>query len=629
MDPSHTLSALRRFYAEITLRKVRKRLMIYLSAALTILGVINLFSGVYGLPPALFDGALAVLLCGIPCAIATAWIHGPEGRQRVPWQEMVVYGACVLLAAFFVHHIVTFPRLRVAAEAEKSIAVLPFVNLSDNKDDEYFSDGVTEDIITQLSRIADLRVISRTSIMQYKGTRKATGEIAQELNVTHILEGSIRRSADRVRIVGQLIDARSDEHLWAETYDREVHDVFAIQSDVARSIAHALQAKLTSAELERIDRKSTQNVDAYAYYLRGREYYYNYTEKDNDQAIGLFRKALSLDSHYALAYAGLGDAYALRTSRYHGGMGWTDSAMAMASNALSIDPDLAEGHKAMGFALENWGKIQDALSCYYKAVERNPNYAPVVASIGATNFTLGRFDEALRWEKKAVALRPGFAHYYALVGLQYYSLGFDSASVAWFTQALALQPGMVFPEMVLTYVDLYAGDPGRARKRIHALLTTHPDEGPAIEIAGDVELLAGHYGDARRYYLKACTSMGEESPVGVKLAHVLLRLGKHAEAEAIVKRMIAAYDVEGTDYPEGSLIPYALADAYALMENGTRTALWLQRAVDIGYRDHRWVSADPLLGNMRARPDVGRALKQLEDEYLAMRQRVLAAESGN
>jgi eukaryotic-like serine/threonine-protein kinase len=629
MDSSHPISALRRFYAEITVRKVRRRLMIYLSAAISILGVINLFSGVYSLPPALFDGALAVLLCGIPCAIATAWIHGPEGRQRVPWQELVVYGACVLLAGFFVHRIVTFPRLRVAAETEKSIAVLPFVNLSDNKDDEYFSDGVTEDIITQLSRIADLRVISRTSIMQYKGARKATGEIARELNVTHILEGSIRRSADRVRIVGQLIDARSDEHLWAETYDREVHDVFAIQSDVARSIAHALQAKLTSAELERIDRKSTQNVDAYAFYLRGREYYYNYTDKDNDQAIALFRKALALDSGYALAYAGLGDAFALMTVRYHRGMAWTDSAMAMAAKALSIDPGLAEGYKAMGSALENKREIRQALAQYYRAADLNPNSAPVVASIGSANFALGQFDEALRWEKKAVALRPGFAHYCALVGLQYYSLGFDSASMAWFARAQTLQQGMVLPQLAMTYIDLYRGDLDGARRRVNVMLTSHPEEGPVLESAGDVELIAGKYTRAEMHYRKACESAGDESGVGVKLAYVLMHLSKRAAAEAILKRVIVTYEATAPEYREGSRDPYTLVQAYALLDDGAKAATWLQKSIDLGYRDHRWTRIDPLLGNIRARPDAGRALKQLEDEYSAMRARVMAAEKVN
>ncbi len=201
-----------------------------------------------------------------------------------------------------------------SAPDRKSVAVLPFQNLSPDPENAFFADGMTEDILTQLSKIRDLKVISRSSVMRYKGTQKPIQTIAAELGVGAVLEGSVRRAGSRVRIVGQLIDARTDEHLWAETYDRELKDVFAIQSEVAQQIAAALRATLSPAEKKRIEQNPTRNLAAYDQYLKGRELYYRYRKADNESALGLFQKALELDPGFALAYAGLGDAYAQRRS---------------------------------------------------------------------------------------------------------------------------------------------------------------------------------------------------------------------------------------------------------------------------------------------------------------------------
>ena len=193
-----------------------------------------------------------------------------------------------------------------SAPDRKSVAVLPFQNLSPDPENAFFADGMTEDILTQLAKIRDLKVISRSSVMRYKGTQKPIQTIAAELGVATVLEGSVRRAGNRVRIVGQLIDARTDEHLWAETYDRELKDVFAIQSEVAQRIAAALKATLSPAEKKRIEQSPTQNLAAYDLYLKGRELYNRYRKADNEAAIELFQKALELDPAFALGYAGTG-----------------------------------------------------------------------------------------------------------------------------------------------------------------------------------------------------------------------------------------------------------------------------------------------------------------------------------
>ncbi len=253
-------------------RKVRKRLAIYLSAAITILGVVELFSNEYKLPRTLFDVALIVLLCGIPCAFTSAWIHGVPGSQRIRPLEAATYAGFALVAvAVILWTGGSLPR-GVTFTKGTSIAVLPFVNMSDSKDDGYFSDGVTEDILTQLSKIADLRVISRTSSMLYRDSKKSIREIGNELGVAYILEGSVRRAGGRVRIVGQLIRTEDDKHVWSETYDRNTEDIFTIQSEVAKTIAHELKAALSPDEVRLIEKKGTGNLEAYGFYLRGRDY---------------------------------------------------------------------------------------------------------------------------------------------------------------------------------------------------------------------------------------------------------------------------------------------------------------------------------------------------------------------
>ncbi len=230
----------------------------------------------------------------------------------------------------------------------KSIAVLPFDNLSPDPENEYFSYGITEDIITQLSKIPDLSVTSRTSSMRYQDSEKSIREIAQELQVASILEGSVRRVGNQVRITAQLIDSKTDEHLWAETYDREFEDIFAIQSDVAKQIASSLKLELSPEDRERIERKPTENLTAYDYYLKGREHYYSYNREENEQAIEFFNEALDVDPDYARAHGGLADAYAQRWLWYGFGEEWLDSAIEESSKAVALDPDLAETYQAEG-----------------------------------------------------------------------------------------------------------------------------------------------------------------------------------------------------------------------------------------------------------------------------------------
>ncbi|MCX6558164.1 MAG: protein kinase [Candidatus Aminicenantes bacterium] len=287
-----------------------------------------------------------------------------------------------------------------------SIAVLPFKNLSDSKEDEYFSDGITDDIIAQLSKIGDLKVISRTSVMTYKNTAKNIRDIGKELDVWTVLEGSVRRAKNQVRIVAQLIDARNEGHLWADTYDKELIEVFAIQSDVAQKIAAALKAKLSPEEKERIENKQTENTEAYELFLKGRFYLNKRVTTDFQKAVAHFNQAIEKDPSYALAYAGLASAYAVMP--YYGSGSKENYALALeaASKALEIDPTLAEAHTALGYVKENQFDLASAEIEYKRAIELNPSYPTAHHWYSTFLRRLGRFEEAITESRRAVELDP-------------------------------------------------------------------------------------------------------------------------------------------------------------------------------------------------------------------------------
>ncbi|UCF79389.1 MAG: protein kinase [Candidatus Eiseniibacteriota bacterium] len=487
----------------------------------------------------------------------------------------------------------------------KSIAVLPFTSLSESKEDEYFSDGTTEDIITHLSKIGQLKVISRTSVMRYKNVDKSLREIGRELNVATILQGSVRRAGDRVRIVSQLVDTRTEEHLWVETYDREMKDIFAIQSDVAQNIAAALKAKLSPVERERLERKPTENLEAYDYYLKGREYYYRYHKQDNENAIELFKKALELDPGYALAHAGLGDAYGQRTGRFGLEAKWTDSAIEASERALSIDPACVEAYKALGLAYMAKGKRLKALEAYQKAVELNPNYYPAVGNIATTNFALGEYGEALKWSKKAVSLNPTFAFAYSNVGYVYMSLDDYDEAERWFSKALELQPDLIYAHREFIYLHLASGDHERARSHSKKALAIAPDEVDSLLWAGDTELAARNYPEAEKYYRRALELYATGAPgatgicVITSLAYVCLKSGRDDEAATLFDEGLGLARKLIDQGDESRQLPYYVAAIHAIQGEKDEAYRWLREAIDAGWRDYRRSMRDPLVENLR------------------------------
>jgi eukaryotic-like serine/threonine-protein kinase len=314
---------------------------------------------------------------------------------------------CVLLALI----IIWLAREQFTAPtpvAEKSIAVLPFQNLSADPGNAYLADGIQEEILTRLSKIADLKVISRTSTQRYKVPSRNLREIAKQLGVAHILEGTVQKSADEVRVNVQLINAQTDAHLWADKFDRKVADIFSAESEIATKIAETLQAKLTGSEQRTIAASHTQNSEAHELYLKGRFFMKKGTTDDVKKAIDLFKQALAKDPNYAAAYAGMADLYVFLPI-YVGGSAREAiaNARAAAEKALAIDDELAEAHSALGFAFAVDLDWHDARREFERAIELDPNYAGAHYDFGFYVLgPLGDLDGAIAEMKRAIELDP-------------------------------------------------------------------------------------------------------------------------------------------------------------------------------------------------------------------------------
>ena len=290
---------------------------------------------------------------------------------------------------------------------EHRIAVLPMANISPDPKDDYFADGLTEELISSISNISQFSVISRTSSMTFKGTGKKIREIGKELDVGSVLEGSVRKSGSRMRITVQLVDVRSDKHLWSQSYDREFSDVFAVQGDIARQVADALRVRIPPEETRQLEKKPTESSEAHSLYLKGR-YFWNERVRDSiGKAVKYFEEAVKVDPDYALAYSGLADCYLIYSDR-----GWLAPRIAVpkgkeyALTAFRLDPRLAEVRASLGLVFMQEWKWQEAEKEFEKAIELNPSYSAAYNWYGVSLWLTGKYEEAVQKTERASELDP-------------------------------------------------------------------------------------------------------------------------------------------------------------------------------------------------------------------------------
>ena len=404
------------FFEELQRRKVYRVAVAYIVAAGFLIQIASAAFPAWELPNWSLRLVIVVLLIGFPIALILAWTYDltAQGIQATPRSRgahrrrnlFLLTAAGVIVSAgggFFL-----LPRI-TAHKLDKSIAVLPFQNLSSDPDNAYFADGVQDEILTRLAKIGELKVIARSSTERYKSSGEDMREIGKQLRVAHVLEGSAQKAADSVRVRVQLIDAATATHLWAESYDRKLTDIFAVESEIATKVAGALRAKLTRSEQNALLVRPTENAEAYQSYLWGRYFWNKRTATDFEKAIEYFNQAIEKDPNYALAYAGLADAYVLLSAYGEARPNDTfPAAKAAAMKAFELDPTLGEAHAALGMALFAYDlKFVEARREFQRAIELNPNYATAhqwYAECGLIPFR--KFDEAIAEVKRALELDP-------------------------------------------------------------------------------------------------------------------------------------------------------------------------------------------------------------------------------
>jgi TolB-like protein/Tfp pilus assembly protein PilF len=413
------------FFAELKRRNVYKVAIAY------IVGGWALSQGIAQVFP-VFDVAnwiirliVLLIIIGLPVALVLAWSFEltPEGLKRTEaadampaaaqrkkhvWIYVVVVGAAISIGLFFLgRYSAGNTTASPAGITNKSIAVLPFDNLSRDPDNAYFCEGVQEEILTRLAKVADLKVISRTSTQHFKSAPDNLPQIAKQLGVAHILEGSVQKASDQVRVNVQLINALTDAHLWADTYDRKLTDIFAVESEIAKTIAKTLQARLTGSEKSSIAKTPTVNSEAYELYLKGRFFWNKRTAADFRKAIEYYDQAIAKDPNYALAYVGLADSHLLLSA--YGATSPKEAATparAALKKALDLDDSLAQAHASSGLLATLELDLNRGISELDRAIQLNPNYATAHQWIALPLMSIGQSDRAVAEGKRAIELDP-------------------------------------------------------------------------------------------------------------------------------------------------------------------------------------------------------------------------------
>jgi protein kinase/serine/threonine-protein kinase len=661
---SDTRHRIKRFLSELRRRRVVQVAAAYAAVGWVVIEVSTTIVPELDLADWIPRAVILLVLLGFPVSLVLSWVFDvtPRGvrrteslvsgtpgeigakdptRRRVarthrsralPYATVAILMVAVGIGSF------TFlrggsARQSASAAEPRFLAVLPFGNTSPNADNEYFADGVTDDVLTHLSQVPDFAVISRTTTMAYKATDKTAPEIAEELGVQYVLAGTVRRAGQEVRISAELVDGRTDQRIWAKTYDRQLEDIFAVQTEIAQSIVEALEVELSGGVAARIERPPTANTEAYDLFLLGRESLHRYDVEGNERAIAFFGQALELDPEFTLARAWLSLALAHHELLFGMGRAWADSAAAEARLAVAEQPDLADAHGALGDAHLAVGRYAEAASAYERALELNPSDWHAAVSLGAAHQGQNRWDEAIRLVRRSLTLDPVRSHIaYANLTLYYATLGLFARAQSTIERAIAVQPDDANVIYARGYLDLLRGRREAALESAERLAGRGIESSVAAVLAAQLLVWSGEVERARVAAEAAYTRSPTASRAyitGVLFAYTLERTGESARARTVLAEMerYALEQIEaggaGTSHFHHSFFYHALAVIHGLRGERDEAFHWLEEAVRSGW-NHAAVlpSADPLLDGLQGDTRFQSALDRMERDIASMRARV-------
>ena len=569
------------FFGELKRRNVYKVAVAYAIVGWLLVQVATQVFPFLEIPNWVVRLVIALVVIGFPVALVIAWAFEatPEGIKRTDvadaanqhsrnrtWIYVVVIGAAFSIGLFFIGRY-TVRTSSSASSSElpaKSIAVLPFDNLSEEKGNAYFAEGIQDEILTRLAKVADLKVISRTSTQRFKSAPSDLREIAKQLGVMNILEGSVQKANDQVRVNVQMINAITDAHLWADTYDRKLIDIFSVESEIAKTIADTLQAKLSGSEKTAMSKKPTANPEAYKLYLKGRFFWNKRTAADLRRAIDYFNQAIAKDPNYALAYAGLAQAWKLLPA-FNGGapQDCFPQAESAARKALALDDTLSDAHAALASLKGlNGFDYPGAITEYERTLQLNPNDA--TAHQWFANDTLaniGQNEREVAVMKRAVELDPLSLIINSNLGWAYIHAGRLDGAVAQFRKTVEMDGSFYYARYGLAL---------------------------ALELKGAIP-------EAIAEYQKTISITEDSVPLGM-LGRLYAAHGRKDEAQKILQQL--------RQIREQRYIPaYSLALVYLGLGDRNEALNWLEQ----GYREHDGfnigpIRVDPLLTSLHGDP---------------------------
>jgi TolB-like protein/Tfp pilus assembly protein PilF len=579
-------ATLKNFFSELKRRNVYKVAVAYAIVGWLLVQIATQVFPFLEIPNWVVRLVIAVVVIGFPIALVIAWAFEatPEGikrtevadampgsaatgRKKHAWIYVVVIAATISVTLFFLGRYTAGNKSVASASNElpaKSIAVLPFDNLSRDPDNAFFAEGVQDEILTRLAKVADLKVIARTSTQKFKSAPENLPDIAKQLGALNILEGSVQKANDQVRVTVQLINAMTNSHLWAEIYDRKLTDIFVVESDIAKAIADQLQAKLSGSEKQMMAAQPTTDTEAYELYHKGKSLWEKRSGDNIPKAIAYYEQAIARDPNYALAYAGLAKAYILLP--FYAGADRLDAfskAKDAALKALRLDPNLAEAHAALGKVLFfSEIDLTGAMREYKRAIELQPNDATAHHWLGNdTLAALGRFEEAIAQGKRAVELDP-------------------------LSPVINTDFGTIF-----YYAHRYEESAMQLRKTLEidpTFFYAHFNLGIALQAAGDLSGAIAEYEKAKR--------LGDNIYVSMLCAQAKA----HAGDKDAALRMLSDLDKVSQ---QREVVGYLRTLLYLSLNNKDEALRWLEQ--DFEERDGSnicWIKVDPLLDPLHGDP---------------------------
>ncbi len=575
---------LRNFFAELKRRNVYKVAIAYAVVAWLLMQVASQIFPFFEIPNWAVRLVVLLLIIGFPVAVILAWAFEltPEGIKRAEDVDVsksiapktnrkltvIIIAIFVLALSVLVFQLTrSHPAMSVAKPPgvphDKSVAVLPFANLSRDPDNAYFAAGIQDEIITRLAKITELRVISCTSTQRFKSAPDDLPAIAKQLGVANILEGSVQRTTDQLRVNVQLVEAATDAHLWADTFDRKLTDIFKIESEIAKTVAETLQAKLTGSERNAITAQPTQNTEAHQLYLKGRYLWNRRTSKNLKKALPYFQQAAEKDPNYALAYVGIADTYSVMPAYSAGSpQDCLPRARAAAIKALELDDSLGEAHASLGMILFQYFEFTASTKEFERAIELNPNYPTAHQWYARAPLLMtGQLDRAIAEAKRAVELDPVSSIIHAELGGVY---------------------------MIARRYD-------EAIEQLRTTLEMDPEFYWAHRYLGLTLELKGATAEAIAEYQKAF-EVGDDPTVLAFVAHAEASIGRHKEAREILARLS---ETAKTRYVQ----PYAFAVIHlGLGEKDQALDLLKKNARDHASPATSLLPTDPYLDPLRGDP---------------------------